>query len=234
MARDSLDSLEENAFLLIAGDTTIHSTWFLQGIEDYRSDVLPFSPGHLRGWYVDQLQTRYPDDPWPTFNATTSQRNYTRAVLDAQVGHRPIYLTASVNPEEYFQPGQDFVLGPRGLVQQLLPRGSRPVTAQSLQQSARLLLESVGELTPVQADVDMDFKSIYIEYALALVRIGEALQRTQQLDLARELLTKVALLRPDHFERQVYREVYRTLGRRIPILNLEQSAARKLQEMAGR
>ena len=60
LARAYLDSLEPNAILFTIGDNDTFPLWYLQEVEEYRTDVRVICSTLLQAeWYIDQLNVRY-------------------------------------------------------------------------------------------------------------------------------------------------------------------------------
>jgi len=238
-AEDVLQPLEQNAVLLAQGDTTIHGLWYLQAVEGRRSDVIVVSLGHLWPWYVEQLQRRFPEEPWPAFEGKGSPLppTYARKLLDALEPRRPVYATLSVDTSRLVgrdATGKSYRVFPRGMTSRILPRGRMVDLAAESRQDHEFLRNAVARLGEIPHEIDMDSKSTLLQYALALSQDAALLERLGDRSAAREAWRLVLALDPDRHEGDVAEDVWRGLRQRIPRMEIGRRAAKALKRLGDR
>jgi hypothetical protein len=120
--RAILDSLPENAILLVTSDEAVGSVRYLHTVEGVRPDVSVIPTGLLTlPWYRRFAERRLPTVTLP---ATRSGGFTAREFTDANVGRRPVQLLNKVpwlqTLEESYRPW------PTGLTDQVLPKQRMP------------------------------------------------------------------------------------------------------------
>jgi hypothetical protein len=226
LAEDTLASTPVNGFLVVAGDTAIHGLWYLQAVEQARPDVIVFSPGHVTPWYVRQLQQRYPSEHWPEWEERFDPASYTRSVIRALVGWRPVVATQAVDLSTYLggTEGSTLAVVPHGILHAILDRQQRFDLNAAAQQNEQLVSVALGRLPALGADPRSEDASTVLGYALGAVSSGDWLARVGRRDAARRLHQGVLALRPDELEEPLRRDARRELGAAPPELALEARA----------
>jgi len=231
-AEDLLASVAEDALLLVNGDTTIHALWYLQAVEGQAPGVIVVSLGHLVPWHLEQLAARYPDEDWPPYDARAGQPGHARRLLDRLIDAHPTYVSNSVDTAELFRAdanGRGYGGVPRGTALEVRRRGDSYDARERALWNASFfdgVMERLGEIEP---NVDMDTKSIFLQYALAMTRTAESLVRLGRPDVATRMLGYVLRFDPDRHERDLHADVERGLGLAIPDLRLGERAQRAIE-----
>jgi hypothetical protein len=95
---DLLAPLDQDAILLVEGDTAVLGTWYAQDVEGYRSDVVVVAVPLLRfQWYVDQFRRQHPDIEIPFEAFEVAGLPVTDRVVSANFGRRPIYYVGVID-----------------------------------------------------------------------------------------------------------------------------------------
>ena len=120
--RAILDSLPENAILLVTSDEAVGSVRYLHTVEGVRPDVSVIPTGLLTlPWYLSFAERRLPAVTLP---ATRSGGFTAREFMDENLGRRPVHLLNKVpwlqTLEESYRPW------PAGLTDQVLPKQRMP------------------------------------------------------------------------------------------------------------
>jgi hypothetical protein len=122
-----LRNLEADAVLFAHTDDVIATTWAMQSVRGFRTDVIVVNSSQLGAeelWYDRLLQRRHPELKLPAGLPETVRRDadvFVAAYLAANAsGPRPLYVTSALAPE-LLPPGT--VLVPQGVVWRLLPAG---------------------------------------------------------------------------------------------------------------
>jgi hypothetical protein len=229
LGEDLLASAAPDGVLLTHGDTTIHSLWYLQGVEHREPDVVVVSLGHLDDWMMEQLARRHPRDPWPAFTKGAPLPAQAQRIAESLSRSRPLYFTFTTDPDDFAAEGRRSAwfaahgILPRGIVQLLNRRGTpldlRALTARNLAFWAGAL----GRVRPIGSNVDDEMRSILLEYALALSKNGEFLRNVGRGSDAIPLYRKVVELDPDRHEAELL-SAFLATGRSFPRLDLGKQA----------
>ena len=80
-AKSYLDSCQENAIMFTIGDNDTFPLWYMQEVEDYRTDIkLVNTSLFAKDWYIDQQKRKtYKADPIPS---QLSHADYKEGSLD--------------------------------------------------------------------------------------------------------------------------------------------------------
>ncbi len=119
----------------------------------------------------------------------------------------------------------------RGLVREVQPRGTRVRLGRRALADARRLLASARAMTRPGPRADMDLRSVYLQYALALLQTADALGRVGLALRARACLEALLRMKPNIQDVQLRHEVMIRSGRALPILGLEQKAWAQLERL---
>jgi hypothetical protein len=232
VAEDTLASAPVDTLILVDGDSFIHELWYLQAVEELRPDVIVVSPGHVSPWYVEQLQRRYPNEPWPTESPDDAVA-YVRTLLDSFQGRRDVYATLSVDLAAYGvgTKGAHLATVPRGLLSRIAPLGTRIDIGELARWTPRFFDSALSRLGPVPEVLEPDEASGLLVYADALSRSAELFARASHPEIARRLYQSLEALRPDDLELIVAEDLKAGLGQLPPDLHLEAEAALSLRRL---
>ncbi len=221
-AEDLLASVSPNALLVVNGDTTIHGLWYLQAVGHHSPNVIVLSLGHVHSWYFEQLRTRHPDAAWPTGADSVDPRK----VVTKFIGARAIYLDLSVRAEQLFSARGSVAhaLFNNGIAQQVFYTGQSLNLRKRGKSNLRFLETAMGRLEPLPREIDMDTKSIFLQYAIAFYRTAQMLQQVREFDLALRAYRGVLKFDPDRHEQDIREEVRRGLGQELPVYQWGQKA----------
>lgn len=237
LAEDMLAEVEPGAVLFVDGDTLIHAMWYLQGVEDQAPETIVISSGHMVLWYLEQLAARHPDVLWPALAPGRDPTDHVRLIIEALGRSRPVYLSSSMNPEPLLGtreggPGPCELLE-KGLVRQVVPRGSADDRLARGLASYAAVTGAIHRLGEIRPHVDMETKSIYLQYALAAYETAEVLRLAGRSDLACEACRLVLCFDPDRHEADLREDVRQGLGKEIPKLDLGRRARVAIGAMCG-
>lgn len=229
MARDILDSVDQKALLVTFGDTTSWALANVQAVEGRAPAVIVVRVGLISDWYMAQLAARFPGEDWPGYDPRLTQAHNAFRILQRLSRSRPAFLTLSVNPAEFFPRPNPYGLVPRGLVKEVRPRGERFNLRERALWNKDFFDLRLPRLGRMRADMDMDLKSLYLQYALSLLDTCKQLLAVKQLPLAEACLADVLKMTPSRYNEQLRQEVLLRSGLKIPPLKIEHQA-RKLME----
>lgn len=223
-AEDTLASVPSNALLLVHGDTASTALDYLQAVERRAPGVVVVRIENLTPWYTDHLARRFPKDPWPPLDGAASPGAHAHRIITALGRARPVYLTLSVDPRTVLPPGSPYGLVSRGLVREVRRKGERVrLGRQALAASSRLL-QSVARMAAPGPRADMDLRSIYLQYALALLQTANQLHKAGFRTRARRCLEVLLFMKPNLHDIQLSHEVMVRTGRVVPLLRLQRQA----------
>lgn len=230
-----LESLPENALFFVHGDTSIHSAWYLQAVENKREDVAIISLGHTLPWYVDGLRERHPELVLPDPTQFTSPSAFSRAVMLANIESRAVCVSPSIETSVLLAPDGErgFQLYTRGLVRQVY------YTGQSFDLKERVTwnLEFLGRLRTslgtIPEEPDMDSRSTLAQFALCLFLNGEHARLGRWPELERRSLEACLEFHPDDHELAIQEDVRTGLGFTIPLNRFGARARERLAELGG-
>lgn len=237
MAEDLLRSLTGPSLLIVEGDTTIHALWYLQIVEKRAPETIVYSPGHFRPWYLEQLKARYPQAPWPDEHIHSTSTQYAQAMLRAFSGRYTLYATSTVNIDGLLGEPIDrlgFGIAEIGLLQEILPIGTQINLRERTNATASLLSSSLERFGAIPHEVDMDTKSIFLQYALALFRNAQTLERLGDKTQAISRYQAVLRFDPDRHEQDIADDVKRGLGETIPQFFLGKKTKQALDRLVPR
>jgi len=203
-AYNILAGLEPDAIVFTNGDNDTYPLWYIQNVEEYRTDVRVVNLSLLRTeWYVEQLRDREPKAP---IDLTDEEIASIRPIQlkdggiawndDIMVQHmiqiadwkRPIYFATTV-PLEKWKPYEDY-LELQGMVRQLVPRkGADMMNAVLLERNLDEIFEFRGMLTEtgeVDSTVyrDRDTEQMFINFAVASAQLGQVRAMEKNYDEA--------------------------------------------------
>jgi tetratricopeptide (TPR) repeat protein len=212
-AHNMLAQLEPGAIIFTGGDNDTYPLWYIQNVENYRTDVRVIVLTLLNtDWYIKQLRDEEPKVPI-TLTDDEIERMRPIALKDGGVAwnddlmiqhiiqtvdwKRPIYFATSVQPVKW-KPYKRY-LETRGLAMRLIPdQGDRMINVFMIRRNFEEIFRFRGILTK---DWEVD-NSLYHEkdlnvtlnnYGVAAAELGNALGR--QKDYAGAVKwTKIALL----------------------------------------
>lgn len=178
MAKNYLDSCEENAILFTYGDNDTFPLWYVQDVEAYRTDIKVVNLSLLgTHWYIDQMRTQtYDAAPVPFKMESYKYSDGNRDIL---------YITE--NPEEFinekFQANEILLRNEFAKVKELLQSVLKNSTYKTEQTSDyELIMQNIQAIEP------MDFAKIisriakneFIEkYSLDASKVDELFSLTQ-------------------------------------------------------
>ena len=232
-AQDLLASVAPDALLLVQGDTETHSVWYLQGIEGHAPRVLVVSLGHVSGWYFDELRSRYPQDPIPAYRDGTPPAAHYLRLLEAVGRERPVFFGFDPGEFSRLAPGAwwgERTIVPVGLALEAYRKDRAPDRDAIVAADVAFWGDARTRAPQIEPGSDFETQMIGLEYALAMLRTAEFMQRNGRNDEAAELFRAVLELRPSRWEREMI-AAYRSIGRHVPGLDLEPRAARALQSL---
>lgn len=225
-----LRSTPGDALLLTEGDTVTHVLWYLQAVERQAPGVMIVSTGHAGSWYFDQLSRRHPGQGVPSFEPGEAPATVYRRLLEGTGERRPVAFTFSPNRLAALTAGRwwgERTVVPVGLVLEARRREA-PFDRDSLATANAALWDGIrAELPRVGPRADLETQAIGFEYALAMERTAEFLDRCGRREEAQELYRGVLQLAPDRWEKNLA-AAYRRIGRTNPSLSLEGLARRAL------
>ncbi len=234
-AADLLDSVPPEALLLVDGDTVTHSVWFLQAIERRAPGVMIVSLGAVSDWYFEQLRARYRGDPIPAADKNARPQLLCLRLLETVGRSRPVCFG--------FDPGEmmrltagawwgERTIIPVGLALQAFPKDPPPDREAVAAANIAFWSSPTRRRPPLAPAADFETRMIGLDYALALQRTAEFLERRGLNDDAAELYRAVLALRPARWERDLI-AAYRTIGRSVPVSDLESRARQALRVASG-
>ena len=234
-AADLLDSIAPDALLLVEGDTETHSVWYLQAIENRAPGVLVVSLGQMSDWYYDQLRARHPRDPIPDVVRGTPPAAFCLRLLETVGRERPVCF--AFDPGELMRLtagpwwGQRTIV-PVGLALEARPKDPPPDRDAIAVADVAFWRDPRRRVPHLAPESDFETRMIGLEYALALQRTAEFLHRRGRTEDAAELYRAVLALRPARWEQDLT-AAYRTIGRRVPVPDLESRARQALRDLPG-
>jgi hypothetical protein len=231
LGEDLLDSVPDNALLFVNGDMTIHTLWYLQAVEKRAPNVLVFSMGHIWDWHLEQLKARFPQDDWP---GGVSAIQDPGLVTDRLGRSRPVHLDLSVARDVVLKArdGVRYETFSRGLTLEALRTGSRLNLRERGVWNLRFLEQAKARLGPLPDHIDMDTKSVFIQYAIAFHTTGEMLARARERSLALKAFGQVDDFSPDRHEASIQEEVRLRLGETIPAYRWGEQARQAMARLA--
>ncbi len=219
-----LRGVPRSALLFTQGDTVTHVLWYLQGIERQRTDLLLVSTGHASEWYFDQLARRSAVG-FPRLLSRQHPEGAYRALLESQGATRPVAFTFSpaLFAERTMGPWwQDRTVVPSGLA--LTAPRSASLDRDSLAAANVTLWNDLRSSLPgVREAADLETQAIGVEYAVAMQRTAEFLERRGRGAEARDLYRSILALQPDRWSNAIARANAR-IGRPYEALDLERRA----------
>ena len=224
LASDILASLPPDALLLVQGDTTSGAIDYLQAVQRRAPSVVVVRVENLVPWYVDHLARRFPGDPWPALAPGEAPGNHALRIIEALGKKRAVYLTLSVDPRALFAKDSPYGLVPNGLVQELRRKGERITLARRAMNNAARLRRRVERLQPPGQRADLDLRSLYLQYGLALFNTATQLRRSGLRRQAHHCLQSLLEMKPNRQDQQLRQDVMVRSGRTVPTLRLEQRA----------
>ena len=234
LAVDTLASVPPNAVLLVQGDTTSGALDYLQAVEGRSPNVVVIRVENLTPWYAGNLARRFPREPWPAFHAAQTPGANAHRIMVALGRARPVYLTLSVDPRVVLPRKSPLGMVPRGLVREVRRKGERVRLGRRALLNARLLQGSVEKLMRPGPRADMDLRSLYLQYALALLQTAEQLGRAGLAPQARACLDALLRMKPNIQDVQLRHEVMIRSGHQVPHLRLEEKARALRWRLGGR
>jgi tetratricopeptide (TPR) repeat protein len=231
LGEDLLAAVDERGVLFVEGDTTIHALWYLQAVEQRAPGVIVFSAGHAWPWYLDQMAARYPDEPWPE-HGDVADANHVRSVLARLIEERRCYHARSLDPQSLLgavEGGPSYGTVPRGLAQEILRAGASLSVRELAEWNARYFEHAVEAFGAPLEHVDLDTKSVYLQYALSLFEAAQLFEAAGREDDARSAYAELLRFDPDRHERDVAADAWHGLRQRVPVLELGQRARNALE-----
>jgi len=224
-AADILASVPRDALLLVHGDTISTALDYMQAVEGRAPGVIVVRVENLTGWYTDHLARRFPAAPWPPWDAAATPGEYAHRVMESLGRARPVFLTLSVDPRTVLPRGSPFGLVSRGLVREVRRKGERVRLGRRALADSRRLRQSAASLDTPGPRADLDLRSLYLQYGLALLQTAHQLRRVGQPAEARRCLEALLRMKPNLQDVQMRQEVMVRTGRVVPPLRLQQHAA---------
>ncbi len=181
-ARTVVNSLEDNAIVLVTGDIATMTMQYMQAVEGEKKNRIIFSPGQFHlDWFQKQLRTRYPDlkvpDPLPGKQFTTATQ-----VVKANWGTRPIYLSpefVDIDPEI----NTEFVLWPKGLILKAEQKGTEYKLEEYLESNTKLFnsinLSEIAKLRSKRYQLESPLINFYSRH---FYNVGAVLNSVHKYD----------------------------------------------------
>lgn len=230
--RDVLEATACQGLLLTSGDTLSTALEYLQSTQGLCPELQVVRVENLSPWYLGQLARRAPDHPWPKGEATgLPPARLARRLAEAFLAKGPVWLPLTLDPAELFPSGDALATLDRGLVRQVRRRGERVVVRPLALADGRRLRAQVKTLAEPPPGADLDLRSTYLQYGLALLNTAQLLWRFGETAEAKACVAAVLAMRPEVHERAMAEEVRAKMGEAMPEPRLAPRARALLHEI---
>ena len=228
-----LESLPPDSIFFVNGDTSIHAMWYLQGVEEKRTDVTVVSLGHLVPWHLEQLEARAPGVHWPERDPQVSASAHARAIMLANIDSRPVCFSTAIDTTPIIIPqGQrGFELFTRGLVRQVFYTGQSLDLRQLVDWNLEFFERTLIELGELPHELDMDSRSTLLQFSVCLYLTAQRARQRGWNDLERRALEASLFCEPDHQELTIHEDVKRGLGIKTPLNQFGSKARERLSRL---
>jgi hypothetical protein len=117
--RDLMKSFEKDAIVLMHGDTSLFTLWYLQQVERKRPD-LKIINANIADWYREQFRQRFPELTMP--DNAVSNETFVKELIKLNFPRYKIYEVGIPGNEfnKYGVGGNPFALQPKGLAMQVV------------------------------------------------------------------------------------------------------------------
>ncbi len=188
-----LNSVENNAAVIMRKDHTMFSLWYEKDVENVRRDVKVISKGLISAdWYRDKLKLDYPEVEWK--DNYYSDENYIIWLYKKYSSEFPVYITPAVAGELSNDFFKNYKLRPYGLILEIILK-SENYNLDELVKKIKNKYEyrSIYKTTVHYDFFSRDFIGLYAQY---YDRVGLEYQRKGEIEKARKMYYKAIALDP--------------------------------------
>lgn len=236
-ADDLLASADDDALVLVSGDTARAASIWEQVVHHARPDVAMLAAGMLVPWHVEEVRARAPAARLPALRADDDPQRWLQREITARLNaHRPVYCTEPTTLAPWMLPAELLAridLVPSGLLYRvvvLADADADPAGAEAARARSEALWQRRGLPRPPTERGDPQLLILPVDYAEARLLQATSLLIAGRVADARSHLQAVADSDVDARERAVAAD-YLAIGRQLQPRRFAARAAEALRRL---